>query len=225
MDRAPAIVHGFSDWQGDWGSAQPGGEKIAVDPKAPDAYEYVSFVFQPGTTLALTWSMPLPNYDVAGDVYGAILNVQDILDGEHDDDIRDFARAIDRIEPPVMLTLFGEFDNNAFYSFGPDGRPGGVCYLAHARGLVATLPEEGDGFLQNPQAHLLFAGPAARGLAIRHDPDYTVSKCVCENAVGYFSPNPSARSTAMCASQTNAVWVSHWAGSTTPLSARAAGRA
>lgn len=122
MDGAPAIVHVFSDWGGDWGTAEPGGEKIAVDPIAPDAYEYLNLVFQPGTILALTWSMPLPNYDVPGNVYGAIPNVQDILDGEYDDHIRDFARAIDRVDLPVMLTLFGEFDNNAFYSFGPDGR-------------------------------------------------------------------------------------------------------
>ncbi len=122
MDGAPAIVHVFSDWGGDWDAATPEGDKIDVDPIAPDAYEYFNNIFQPGTTLALTWSMPLPNYDVPGNVYNNIPNVQDILDGEYDDHIRDFAEAIDRLELPVMLTLFGEFDNNAFYSFGPDGR-------------------------------------------------------------------------------------------------------
>ncbi len=56
------------------------------------------------------------------DADSPIPNVQDILDGHYDDYVRDFARAIDRIDSPVMLTLFGEFDNNGFYSFGPEGR-------------------------------------------------------------------------------------------------------
>jgi hypothetical protein len=122
MDAAPALVHLFADWVIDVSAAEPGGEKIAVDPIAPDSYEYLNHVFQPGTTVAISWAMPLPNYDVPGNSYGAIPNVQDILNGDYDDHIRDFARAVDRISVPVMLTLFGEFDNNAFYSFGPDGR-------------------------------------------------------------------------------------------------------
>ncbi|MFW6213658.1 MAG: hypothetical protein ACOC8L_12220 [Spirochaetota bacterium] len=122
MGAAPALVHVFADWIIDVSAAEPNGRKLAVDPIPHDAYEFFNVVFSPGTTIALTWAMPLPNYDVPGNAYASIPNVQDILDGTYDDHIRDFARAVDRIELPVMLTLFGEFDNNAFYSFGPEGR-------------------------------------------------------------------------------------------------------
>jgi hypothetical protein len=91
---------------------------------------------EPGTTIAITWALPLPNYDVLGNAYNSIPNVQDILDGRYDEHIRDFALAIDRISAPVMLTLFGEFDNNAFYSFGPDGR--NAAYAA------PDIPQEFD---------------------------------------------------------------------------------
>jgi hypothetical protein len=122
MGAAPALVHLFADWVGDVSGAQPDGQKLVVDPIENDAYEFFNVVFSPGTTIAITWAMPLPNYDVPGNAYQAIPNVQDILDGTYDSHIRDFARAVDQIELPVMLTLFGEFDNNAFYSFGPEGR-------------------------------------------------------------------------------------------------------
>lgn len=122
MDRAPALVHLFVDWVSDLSNAGPGKPMVAADPIAPNAFEFLDLVFQPGTIVALSWAMPLPNYDVPGNAYGSIPAVQDILDGTYDEHIRDFARAVDRITAPVMLTLFGEFDNNAFYSFGPDGR-------------------------------------------------------------------------------------------------------
>jgi hypothetical protein len=98
-----------------------------MDPISPDQFEFLDLVLQPGTIIAITWAMPIPNYDVPGNAYGAVPNVQDILDGRYDAHIRDFARAIDRIQSPVMLTLFGEIDNNAFYSFGPDGRNSAIA--------------------------------------------------------------------------------------------------
>ncbi|MFW5686226.1 MAG: hypothetical protein ACOC0O_06190 [Spirochaetota bacterium] len=122
MDAAPAIVHLFSDWIGELSGARPGATRVAVDPIEPEAYEFLDLILEPGTIVAITWAMPLPNYDVPGNAYDAIPNVQDILDGRYDDHIRDFARAIGRIDAPVMVTLFGEVDNNAFYSFGPKGR-------------------------------------------------------------------------------------------------------
>lgn len=122
MDRAPALVHLFVDWASDLSGARPGAARVPVDPIAPEEFAFLDFALQPGTIVAISWAMPLPNYDVPGDAYGTIPNVQDILDGRYDSHVRDFARAIDRIQSPVMLTLFGEFDNNAFYSFGPDGR-------------------------------------------------------------------------------------------------------
>lgn len=122
FDRAPAIVHLFVDWVTDVDGAVPGGNAIPIDPIGEDDLAFLNGAFQPGTIVAITWALPLPNFDVPGNAYSTIPNVQEILDGKHDDHIRDFARAVDQIELPVMLTLFGEMDNNAFYSFGPDGR-------------------------------------------------------------------------------------------------------
>lgn len=122
FDRAPAVVHLFADWIAETEGAVAGGDPLPLDPIAEGDFAFLNGAFQPGTTVAITWALPLPNFDVPGNAYSTIPSVQEILDGKHDDHIRDFARAIDQIELPVMLTLFGEMDNNAFYSFGPDGR-------------------------------------------------------------------------------------------------------
>lgn len=125
IGAAPSLVHIFIDWfdeeqliSAQTDSAPP------FSPRPIDLNDFLilNFAFEPGTVIAISWALPLPNFDVTGNYYENIPNVQDIIDGTYDDYIRQFAQAIDVIENPVMLTLFGEFDNNAFHSFGPNGR-------------------------------------------------------------------------------------------------------
>ncbi|MEO0336440.1 MAG: hypothetical protein AAF202_08600, partial [Pseudomonadota bacterium] len=59
--------------------------------------------------------------DVPPEAYKNVPNVNRILSGEYDAYIRDFARAVGEADLPVMMNLYGEFDNNSFYSFGADG--------------------------------------------------------------------------------------------------------
>ncbi|MEL6344377.1 MAG: hypothetical protein AAFV53_14765 [Myxococcota bacterium] len=127
MGEAPSLVHSFVDWvDSESLAAAEADPTVRIEPIPIDelGMEIFDYAYSPGTIIALSWALPLPNYDVTNTAYPAIPRVQHILDGEYDDYIDDFAQAIGALDVPVMLTLFGEFDNNAFYAFGPEGRHG-----------------------------------------------------------------------------------------------------
>lgn len=124
MGAGPAVVHLFVDWYGPEQiaaiTADPA-TRVEPQPIADDAFALFDLSFRPGTTIAISWALPLPLFDVSAAAYPNIPSVRDIIAGRYDDHVRAFARAIGRLQSPVMLNLFGEFDNNAFYGFGPDG--------------------------------------------------------------------------------------------------------
>lgn len=124
MGAGPEVVHFFVDWYGPEeraaAAADPGARVEPVSIESLDL-SVVDFAFRPGTTVAISWALPLPVLDVPAAAYPGIPSVRDIVAGRYDDYIRDFARAIGDLDSPVLLTLFGEFDNNAYYAFGPEG--------------------------------------------------------------------------------------------------------
>ncbi len=124
MGAGPEVVHFFVDWFGpEQLAAATADPATRVEPVPIESLDLtvVDLVFRPGTTVALSWALPLPVLDVPAAAYPNVPSVRDIVAGRYDDYVRAFARAVAEIQSPVMLTLFGEFDNNAYYGFGPDG--------------------------------------------------------------------------------------------------------
>lgn len=139
MGAGPEVVHFFVDWFGPEERAAAASDPgTRVEPVSIESLDLavVDFAFRQGTTVAISWALPLPVLDVPAAAYPGIPSVGDIVAGRYDDYIREFARAIRALESPVMLTLFGEFDNNAFYAFGPEG--------LHAAADDPDLPSELD---------------------------------------------------------------------------------
>lgn len=134
---APEVVHLFVDWISSESIAASNADPTT--PIEPVPVEEIGlpifdFAFEPGTTVALSWAMPLPAYDVPASAYPNIPSLRHLLNGRYDDYVREFARALAALESPVLFTLFGEFDNNAFYGFGPEG--------LHAAAPDEDLPPE-----------------------------------------------------------------------------------
>jgi hypothetical protein len=124
MQAGPAVVHLFVDWFGPEQLARANADPThRVEPRPVESLDLqvLDPAFRPGTTVAISWALPLPLFDVPAAAYPHVPSVRDLLRGRYDAYVRDFARAIAALESPVLLTLFGEFDNNAFYAFGPDG--------------------------------------------------------------------------------------------------------
>ncbi|MEM9865138.1 MAG: hypothetical protein AAF938_26275 [Myxococcota bacterium] len=124
MGGAPALVHFFVDWFGAEQLAASNADpstRVEPLPIDPDGLRFLDFIYEPETIIMLTWAMPLPNFDVPGNAWPNVPTVPDLLAGRYDDNIRAFARSLAPIEKEIWLTMFGEFDNNIFYAFGPDG--------------------------------------------------------------------------------------------------------
>lgn len=124
MGGAPALVHFFVDWL-DAGRVEAAiaDPETRVDPAPidPEGLLFLDFLYEPETVVALSWAMPLPNFDVPAAAFPNVPTVRDLLAGRYDDHVRAFAGSLAPIEKELWLTLFGEFDNNVFYAFGPDG--------------------------------------------------------------------------------------------------------
>ncbi|MEM6956267.1 MAG: hypothetical protein AAF645_11280 [Myxococcota bacterium] len=123
MGGAPALVHFFVDWFGAEQLAASNADpstRVEPPPIDPDGLRFLDFIY-PDAVVALSWAMPLPNFDVPGPAWPNVPTVRDLLTGRYDDYIRDFARSLAPIEKEIWLTMFGEFDNNVFYAFGPEG--------------------------------------------------------------------------------------------------------
>lgn len=127
VGAGPEVVHLFVDWYGpDQLAAINADPTVRVEPQpiADLNLPIFDLSFRPGTTIALSWALPLPIFDTPASAYPNIPSVRDLLSGRYDDYIREFARALGELESPLLLTMFGEFDNNAFYACGPEGLEG-----------------------------------------------------------------------------------------------------
>ncbi|MEM1417734.1 MAG: hypothetical protein AAGH15_22740 [Myxococcota bacterium] len=119
-----AVVHFFPEWLyavGVGAATLDPTTRVEPRPLVEGELAFLDFAFRPGTTVAISWAMPLAVFDVPAAAWPNVPTVRDLLSGRYDDYVRTFAREIGRLESDVMLTMFGEFDNNAFYAYGPEG--------------------------------------------------------------------------------------------------------
>ena len=123
-NKAPKLVHFFADWLSAEGMEQAASNPDQDVPPQPIEeldFELIDQLFAEDTVIAISWAMPLPFVDVPAEAYPNVPNVAWLLDGEYLNYIRLFARKVGSMKSQVMLNMYGEFDNNAFYSFGPNG--------------------------------------------------------------------------------------------------------
>ncbi|MHC4558471.1 MAG: glycoside hydrolase family 26 protein [Planctomycetota bacterium] len=118
IGRPPPIVFYFSNWVLD--------DDLFKDPENPAPLSLIDIetlnrISDQGSIPAIAWETPVKFLNVDPDLFHLVPNVPRILNGEFDDYIATTARILKEYGKPIMLTMFGEFNNFGEQSFGKDG--------------------------------------------------------------------------------------------------------
>ncbi|MGB2806398.1 MAG: hypothetical protein WBC22_01550 [Sedimentisphaerales bacterium] len=118
IGRPPPIVFYFSNWVLD--------DDFFKDPENPAPLSLIDIetlnkISDQGSIPAIAWETPVKFLNVTPDLFHLVPNVPRILNGEFDDYIATTARILKEYGKPIMLTMFGEFNNFGEQSFGKDG--------------------------------------------------------------------------------------------------------